>query len=176
MRRCYQIALEGIPQSEWDLHDYLDIVRMWNLSRSEHFDLTLDHDERGLYVRCRDKGTLLLGLTHDLQAFEVHKSLGDLILVDHVAAIRRMVTDKDVDVTFPSAGELASEIIRKEIQESLAERLLAPKLNLDLMKTRPRTQSGRMSWSTPITADPGPMTRWYSESSDTLTPLKGSTT
>jgi hypothetical protein len=138
MRRCYQISLENIPQSEWDLYDYLDIVRMWNLSQGNPYDPTLDHDEKGLYVKCRRDGTLILGLTHDLLPFQVYgKGLDDLILVDHGAAIRWQERLEP----FTSAASLASEVIRKEILAEMERHLLAPKLNLDLMKTRPGTQS-----------------------------------
>lgn len=82
MRRCYQIALHGIPQSEWDLHDYMDVVRMWNLSRGAPHSLFLESDSEEMVVRCRREGIVLLTLTHDLRVSQVHgNGLQDLIRV-----------------------------------------------------------------------------------------------
>lgn len=88
MRRCYQIALEGIPQSKWDLRDYMEMVRMWNLARGVPYRLVLDSDPRGMVVKDRESGKVLLGLTHDLLPYEVDEALQGMIQIDWDAATR----------------------------------------------------------------------------------------
>jgi len=92
MRRCYQIVLEEIPQSEWNLRDYMEIVRMWNQGRGSPFQLVLDSDPKGIYIRRRDTNDVVLTLLHDLRVIYVDgDGLKDLIQIDWKASLSHFV-------------------------------------------------------------------------------------
>jgi len=70
----------------------MEIVRMWNLAKGSPFQLVLDSDLKGIYIRRRDTNDVVLTLLHDLRAIYVNgEGLKDLIQVDWNASIKHFV-------------------------------------------------------------------------------------